>query len=376
MDVSPSVEQAEQELIEHYNVSQQPPGGPPRITAAPTGTISGMLADFSKALGLSKLPSPGATTAVGPSPEHQEAKANKSEPPSGKSATSGAENVKSGSEKKQSIHQREHEQKEHQDHPQKQLKEETKDGGVGSEQKATRGSGVSTTPCDLQEHKQNATQEQKNRQKHVSPEVSGSSGTTTTTSTTTTSSRREPGHHHNKKVQRKLPQPTVEQMHAALAGSSRHKARSMAVVSGSASVTSSSVPSITRRSAVPQMGTNVIRVEALQQQHHHHHYDMTDGPKVSEGANTRLTSTSSPYRIIDSTTSSTMPFRLRPEGKQVSPNSSPDDMLIKSGYVDGRKISSTSFLSSSGGQLYGMSAALSKDKVSTALDFNYMPWFI
>ncbi|CAN7989488.1 unnamed protein product [Ixodes hexagonus] len=53
LDVSPSVEAAEQELMRRFQEDDRPPLGIPRATS---GTISGMLADFNKAMGLA---SPG-----------------------------------------------------------------------------------------------------------------------------------------------------------------------------------------------------------------------------------------------------------------------------------------------------------------------------
>ncbi|XP_064473635.1 protein piccolo-like [Ornithodoros turicata] len=58
LDVSPSVEAAEQELMEKFREEEERLPAPAGIPRATSGTISGMLADFNKAMGLNSV-SPG-----------------------------------------------------------------------------------------------------------------------------------------------------------------------------------------------------------------------------------------------------------------------------------------------------------------------------
>lgn len=380
MDVSPSVEQAEQELIEHYNETkshQQPSQPIVNVTRTTTGTISGMLADFSKALGLGKAPSPG------PSPEdEQNIKASSvvqsapvNEPTTHANSTTKVPSsnnkasvvVPSGAEKEKTV--------------------QTNADKRSIEQQPSIASEKQTSQEQELPHHHDIQKQHKEQQQQTQQQT-----------TVSESNSRQQGL--PKKVHRKLPQPTVEQMQAALASSAstRHKGtppKTVATVSASGSVTNTvsvipqAVATTVPRRTVPQMGTNVMRVEAM---HHHSDYGilssslpetsivlgkgaygltsssamtsssvLTSNVPNSSTTNPRLSAVS-PYRVIDNS----IP-RLRPEGKHVSPNSSPDDYFLRSSSLDGRKTAPGSFISSSTNfaSVLGMPITPSKERVST-----------
>ncbi|CAM1299826.1 Uncharacterised protein g2529 [Pycnogonum litorale] len=383
IDVSPSVEQAEQELIQHYNEEKSQKLQPANHTSnnmnrSTTGTISGMIADFSKALGLGKSASPNPSPNEESKPSIQTSTTVTTTTTAVLSATtSGQNNV--GSTSAKTI-------------PSTVLVTTTSTNGVAApssggiihtdindgqsikeqQQKQPQQHPVTTAASQQSQHKHNHRNQEKQQKQQTKVSQSSSNEQQSATKSKHSESKqpkqadREEEHqsrhsHISKKVHRKLPQPTVEQMHAALASSAsaRHKgvpqkAVAMVTASGSITTTVSATPqpivsSMSRRTVegrapMPQMGTNVMKVEGFQHQPDHQLTSSVDDSRIHLGsvfpsrhshatslylnypqgssANQRITAVP-PYRVMDASTP-----RLRPDGKE-SPMISPDDYLVR-----------------------------------------------